>query len=243
MRKELICGIYCIENLVNNKKYIGQSVDIYGRFSKHKSSLNNDSHDNDYLQKSWRKYGEKNFKFYIIELCERNQLDDMENYYIDLYQTTIRDFGYNLKSGGQAHNVVCQEVRQKISNAIRQSYDDDLKQLRKQKALNQWANPEIKAKITGENNGMYGKKHSDEARKKMSEAAKRRCSTKRDRTPVYCIELNRTFEDAVTAAEELGCQSGSILRVCHGKGKTACGYHWQFIQSETQTTKQNNLKE
>ena len=32
MAKEKICGIYCIENLVNHKKYIGQSVNIYTRW-------------------------------------------------------------------------------------------------------------------------------------------------------------------------------------------------------------------
>lgn len=229
MRKEFICGIYCIENLVNHKKYIGQSVDIYSRFSKHKSSLNNGIHDNDYLQKSWTKYGEDNFKFYIIECCEKDQLDDKENYYIDLYETMNRDLGYNLKSGGQAHNFVCNEVRNKISNAIKQSYNDNLKQIRRQDALSQWSNPEVKAKILGENNGMYGKKHTEDAKRKMSEARK-------NHTPVYCVELDKKFIDASTAAKELNCNSSYILKACRGTVKAAYGYHWQFLYPETTNT-------
>ena len=46
-------GIYCIENLINNKKYIGQSVDIINRWRHHKNELNSKVHFNDYLQKSW----------------------------------------------------------------------------------------------------------------------------------------------------------------------------------------------
>ena len=51
MAKEKICGIYCIENLINGKKYIGQSKNIYHRWDSHKSSLNNRHHFNNYLQK------------------------------------------------------------------------------------------------------------------------------------------------------------------------------------------------
>ena len=50
MRKNKICGIYCIENINTNKKYIGQSVNINDRWSKHKNELRQNSHDNDYLQ-------------------------------------------------------------------------------------------------------------------------------------------------------------------------------------------------
>ena len=41
MQKDtLVSGIYCIENLSTNKKYIGQSVNIYERWKKHISELN-----------------------------------------------------------------------------------------------------------------------------------------------------------------------------------------------------------
>ena len=55
-----ISGIYCIENIINNKKYIGQSKHINERWLKHISELNHGYHHNDYLQKSWNKYGKDN---------------------------------------------------------------------------------------------------------------------------------------------------------------------------------------
>lgn len=61
--QDKICGIYCIENKINNKKYIGMSRDIKRRWSEHKTELNTHTHVNQYLQSSWGKYGKDNFDF------------------------------------------------------------------------------------------------------------------------------------------------------------------------------------
>ena len=67
MAKEKLCGIYCIENLINRKKYIGQSIDIYSRWYAHKSKLYGNRHENIHLQNSWNNYGDKYFHFYQEE--------------------------------------------------------------------------------------------------------------------------------------------------------------------------------
>lgn len=222
-------GIYCIENINTNKKYIGQSVDIIDRWRKHRYELNKNHHDNDYLQKAWNKYGEENFKFYVLEYCVIDDLNEKERYYIDLYKTLNRNYGYNLKSGGQDSNTLSQEIRNKISDSNKKAYlNSNLKEIRSNDALKQWANPKIKEKIMGENNGMYGKHHTKETREKMSEMKKGKLSPKRDMTPVLCEELNKIFDCAAIAAKETGAHSGCILQVCRGQRKTAGGYHWKF---------------
>ena len=95
-------GIYKIENKVNGKVYIGQSIDIEHRWSGHKSKLRNNKHQNDYLQKSWNKYGEDNFDFSVICECNKEDLDNKEIYYIDYYKSTDSKYGYNLREGGES---------------------------------------------------------------------------------------------------------------------------------------------
>ena len=64
----------------------------------------------------------------------------------------------------------------------------------------------------------------------MSEMKKGKLSTKRNITPVLCIELDKVFDCAVTAAKELSLKStAGILEVCKGNRKTAGGYHWKFL--------------
>lgn len=76
-------GIYCIINLVNNKKYIGSSKNIRTRLWCHRAELRHGHHDNCHLQRAWNKYGESNFDFYIIEKCEESLLLEREQFYID----------------------------------------------------------------------------------------------------------------------------------------------------------------
>ena len=46
--------------------------------------------------------------------------------------------------------------------------------------------------------------------------------------PVFCVELNKTFDCAKRAEEELGIWRNSIGSACLGKQKTAGGLHWRF---------------
>jgi group I intron endonuclease len=95
----MTCGIYCIENLVNGKKYVGQSLKIESRFDQHTYDLNNGNHKNGHLQNAWKKYHKKNFKFYIIEECSGKELNKKECFYIKEWNT-ISPNGYNFIDGG-----------------------------------------------------------------------------------------------------------------------------------------------
>jgi len=106
-------GIYKITDTINNKVYIGQSINIKNRISYHKTKLKYNKHHNDYLQRAYNKYRD-GFKFDILETCEKQSLDELEIYYIKLYKSTNRKYGYNFDSGGNTNKDVSEETRNKM---------------------------------------------------------------------------------------------------------------------------------
>ena len=93
-RKTIITGIYLIENLINHKKYVGQSKNILVRWSGHKC----DSKTKDLpLYRAMRKYGLENFKFSILEECKISDLANREDYWMNYYDCFIpKGYNYNI---------------------------------------------------------------------------------------------------------------------------------------------------
>ena len=67
-------GIYEIVNAVNGNRYVGSAVNVSTRWRSHKAALRRGNHDNQYLQRSWNKYGADSFGFRLILLCAPKDL-------------------------------------------------------------------------------------------------------------------------------------------------------------------------
>jgi len=90
-------GIYCIRNLKNNKLYVGSSKSSIGsRKRKHLRNLKNNTHYNEHLQNAWNFYGEDNFSFEVLFICDSNDCSRYEAEFIKLYSSNIRKLGYNI---------------------------------------------------------------------------------------------------------------------------------------------------
>ena len=59
-------------------------------------------------------------------------------------------------------------------------------------------------------------------------------AAKKQSIPVYCEELNRTFNSQVEAAKELGLNRCNIVSCCKGKRKTTGGYHWRYAETSVE---------
>lgn len=101
-----ICGVYKISNIINGKLYVGSSKDIYKRWHQHRRALDDNKHDNPYLQNAWNKYGMNNFKFEIIEECDPLIQFEREQFYLN----TLNPFGDN------GYNIVHQISKEYMSD-------------------------------------------------------------------------------------------------------------------------------
>ena len=94
--------IYCITNLINSKKYIGQTVNsIQERWKDHCRARKYHKRKNAPLYDAFDKYGIENFKIEELEYVNDNsKLSDREIYWIKELQTYGRN-GYNATKGGE----------------------------------------------------------------------------------------------------------------------------------------------
>jgi group I intron endonuclease len=135
--------IYLITNIENTKKYVGiTKFSLNERFSQHIKR-------GFLLTEAIQKYGCQNFSIDLIEEVESaERAYELEQYYIREYNTKVPN-GYNLTDGGDGIFgwEATEEYRKECSDRVRQ--------LHKQKKV-----------------GMYGKKHSEDTKKKMSDSLK-----------------------------------------------------------------------
>ena len=90
-------GIYKITCLLDQKIYIGQSVDLKERIKQHiKYGVGVDTPTNK-LYVAMLANGVENYSFEIVEYCSQEQLNEKERFWIDYYKSN--SYGYNMTSG------------------------------------------------------------------------------------------------------------------------------------------------
>lgn len=110
-------GIYQIQNKLNGKRYIGQSENLSHRKSCHLYDLKNKRHGNSYLQADFDENPEA-FVFEVLCRCKKEDLCELEKFYIAKYKSNDRNYGYNIESGGNTGSGRCaEETRLKISES------------------------------------------------------------------------------------------------------------------------------
>ncbi len=105
--------IYVIQNLVNDRVYIGRTTVPKSRFRQHRYDLRMQKHGNDHLQKAWNKYGAESFAFFVLgEYADSAEMHAAESFYVNWYR--LIGLSYNIKDGGHGEATHSPETREKI---------------------------------------------------------------------------------------------------------------------------------
>ncbi len=154
--------IYKTTNTITGKIYIGQHW--------------NDVEDN-YLGSgtlillSIKKHGSSNFVREVLEYCDESTVESLERYWIKCFNSTDRNIGYNLSSGGKC---LSGKDNPNYGNTWSDKQKNHLSQVKKSNG--DWCgdkNPKHGAghMMSGADNSFYGKSHTPDARQKMSDYA------------------------------------------------------------------------
>jgi group I intron endonuclease len=115
-------GIYKITNLITNTAYIGQSLKLSIRWTRHKAALNTKTHKNEHLQRSWTKYSSSAFTCEALEYIETDDLLDLklklterEYYWIMFYKNNGISL-YNVIQTPTMTNAGC--LRSDVTEAL-----------------------------------------------------------------------------------------------------------------------------
>lgn len=131
------------------------------------------------------------------------------------------------------NNVVSAETRQKISKAAKgktgHKWTDEEKlrhsELFKDRVFTEeWKN-KISISKQGNKNAMYGKKMSEEHKRKIAEGVSKGSHKK----PIVCIENDITYISLSEASRQLNIPSSSIYKVCKGERNSTHNLHFKFL--------------
>lgn len=164
MKANKISGIYKITS-PSGKIYIGKTMDMNKRWNlyKHlhcKSQIR--------LYNSFLKHGVENHTFEIICECTEGNLNELECYYINFFDTFDTDHGLNLCSGGQGGRMSKESIEKVRKSNTGKKHTEETKQRLREIKTGSVMSEETKEKLS---KTMTGKKFSDETKQRMSESA------------------------------------------------------------------------
>jgi len=212
--------IYKIQNILNNKSYIGKCSNGLGRVMQHFRDFSNPNQEYraKMLYRAMNKYGKQNFIWEIICFCDTiTELNEKEKENIKNFNTTNRKYGYNLTAGGtggDTWSVRTEEERattsKKISAANRMSHKNNPK----------------RALESAKNLGIM-RKNPDKSRKNAEvSSARLKNLNKIDprfmgarKIPIVCLETNKIYNSMKEVALELGVSHSAIVYSVKHKAK------------------------
>lgn len=243
--------IYSHTNLINGKKYIGQTK--YGDDPQRRWRYGSGYQDCEIFNSAIQKYGWDNFKHEILlDGLTQEEANFYEESYIKSYHTCVIDencWGYNATYGGDVHLIsdATREKMRRISTELWKSDDFRVKACRGRKGRE--VSQETRRRLS---ESLRGRILSDEHKRKLreqklgkpfSEEHKNHLSENSAHSKkVRCIETDEVFNSCSEAAVAMKMSKNSrthISRACKFAGSTAGVHpetqkrlHWEYVTEQ-----------
>lgn len=141
--------IYKATNKINNKIYIGQTTNSLTRRKTNHYAAARTKKDTLFFHKAIRKYGEDNFIWEVLKQADtREELNELECFYIKQYNSNNSEYGYNMTAGGDSHSEQSQnfwdddersgEWRLELSERMREYWADEANRKHHQQWMNEY---------------------------------------------------------------------------------------------------------
>lgn len=208
--------IYKTTNLINGKIYVGQDT------------KNNPNYlgSGKILKFALKKYGIENFKKEILEEClTLDELNELEKYWINKFNSTDNNIGYNLSFGGQSGWM--HGVKHSDETKLNYSLNRKGKLLGEKNGMfgkhhTEESKKKLHDKMLGNKNPFYGKKHSEETKNKLSDIAKKRISSPTSKKVLVGDDI---FNSATEAAKYFNISIGTASYRCRNNIK-----NWTYLE-------------
>lgn len=217
-----LSGVYKICNTVDGKVLVGSSSDLHTREREHWCTAQKGEHRNAHFQAAWNLVGASAFRFEVLELCSRENLILREDYWMSVYKSLSREYGYNTKTAsGVVHS---EETKYKMSLAKQGTnhwiYGKHHSEATKSKIAaaqkgvlsNAYGRPRpasVRAKIS---KGLTGRPCSAETRKKISKSNLGRKWPEESRVKFSAALVKRFAEHPVSAETRAKMSASQKLR-------------------------------
>lgn len=201
--------IYKITNVINNKCYIGKTIDsIEKRWKEHCHDYQKNDIGNRPLYLAMRKYGVENFSIEEVESCDISILNEREIYWINFFDSYKT--GYNATKGGDGTAYVDRDLILKLYTEYK---------LIKQVAI-----------LTGYDVGtiaavLESQGIDKETRKQNAHLTISKPVAKYDLTTGHIIAIY----PSIAEAERQNGKTYHIYDVCRGRRQSCKGYGWKYI--------------
>lgn len=213
--------IYKVTNNINGKIYIGQTINsLESRWKAHIITAYKHNYS---FPNAIKKYGKDNFKIEQIDSASsREELNNLEQYWIILLDSVNPIIGYNLTTGGNNNSVYSEESKLKMSLA---------KKGKPSKKVDCSCSPETAKKISNSNKGKKawnkGIPRTEEQKKHFSDVMKGRPvwnkGKKLNNKEIIAINLTTNeeflFSSIHEVVEKLNVGRCAVQNVLSGRAK------------------------